>query len=208
ICLPSFAGEWFLTDKITAKTILKEKYELNNLFLLYPAATWKHKNHVNLVKAIAMLSEDNWDLQLICTGNKTKHYQSIKEKIDSLKIVGKVNFLGIVEEEDLIGLYKTTALVVIPTLYEAGSGPLYEAMRYSAPVICSNVTSLPETMGNDNYLFNPNSVEEITYLIKRMLTDDIFRKENLKNSKRRMEELKSMDYAKKIIDVYKKVMDA
>ncbi|MBT8377741.1 MAG: glycosyltransferase family 4 protein [Ignavibacteria bacterium] len=208
VCLPSFAGEWFLSNKITAKSILKEKYELNNQFLLYPAATWKHKNHVNLVKAIAMLSEDNWDLQLICTGNKTKHYQSIKEKIDSLKIVGKVNFLGIVEEEDLIGLYKTTALVVIPTLYEAGSGPLYEAMRYSAPVICSNVTSLPETMGNDNYLFNPNSVEEITYLIKRMLTDDIFRKENLKNSKRRMEELKSMDYAKKIIDVYKKVMDA
>ena len=49
---------------------------------------------------------------------------------------------GIVPEEDLIGLYKWASLVVIPTLYEAGSGPLYEAMKYSTPVICSNVTSV------------------------------------------------------------------
>ena len=95
--------------------------------------------------------------------------------------------------------------MVIPTLYEAGSGPLYEAMRYSSPVICSNITSLPETIGNDKFIFDPNSVNEMTALIKKMLTDDGFRKENLDNSKKRMASLKAVDYANNIIDVYKKV---
>ncbi len=198
--------EWFLTDKFTSKEILKEKYKLNDNFLLYPAATWKHKNHINFVRALAKLSDDNLDVQLICTGNKTAYHQQIDEEIKKLKIDDKVKFLGIVSEEDLIGLYKAASLVVIPTLYEAGSGPLYEAMRYSTPVICSNVTSLPETMGNDNFIFDPDNVDEIAALIKKMLTDDDFRKENLENSKKRMEELKKVDYAKNLIDVYKKVI--
>ncbi len=37
VCPPSFAGEWFLTNKITAEITLKEKYELSDRFLLYPA---------------------------------------------------------------------------------------------------------------------------------------------------------------------------
>jgi glycosyltransferase involved in cell wall biosynthesis len=208
VCHPSFAGEWFLSDKSTPKETLNNKYGLGDKFLLYPAATWKHKNHINLIRAIAKLVDDNLDLQLICTGNKTSYYQTIEEGNKKLKVEAKVKFLGIVPEEDLIGLYKATSLAVIPTLYEAGSGPLYEAMRYSVPVICSNVTSLPEIMGNDNFIFNPNNVDEIATLIKRMLTDDDFRKKNLENSKKRMEELKAMDYAKKLIDVYKQVTTA
>jgi len=208
ICFPSFAGDWFLTNKITEELAVKEKYELYNRYLLYPAATWKHKNHINLIKAMAKLIEDNLDLQLICTGNKTAYHQTIEEEINKLNLERNVKFLGIVPEEDLLGLYKTTSLIVIPTLYEAGSGPLYEAMRYSSPVICSNVTSLPETIGNDNFIFDPNMVDEIVSLIRRMLTDEEFRNENLENSKKRMESLKAIDYFKNLTNVYKEVTSA
>jgi glycosyltransferase involved in cell wall biosynthesis len=205
VCPPPFADEWFLSDKSTPQKILREKYGLGDKFLLYPAATWKHKNHINLIKAMEKLTEDNLDLQLICTGNKTAYHQIIEEEIKKLNLDGKIKFLGIVSEEDLIGFYKSASLVVIPTLYEAGSGPLYEAMRYSSPVICSNITSLPETIGNDKFIFDPNSVNEMTALINKMLTDDGFRKENLDNSKKRMASLKAVDYANNIIHVYKKV---
>jgi len=208
VCFPSFAGDWFLTNKITEELTVKEKYELYNRYLLYPAATWKHKNHINLIKAMAKLIEDNLDLQLICTGNKTAYHQTVEEEIKKLNLERNIKFLGIVPEEDLLGLYKTTSLVVIPTLYEAGSGPLYEAMRYSSPVICSNATSLPETMGNDDFIFDPNNVDEIVTLIRRMLTDEEFRKENLENSKKRMESLKAIDYSKNLTNVYKKVTSA
>jgi len=205
VCPPSFAGEWFLTNKITAEFTLKEKYELSNRFLLYPAATWEHKNHINLIKAFEKLIEEGTDIYLICTGNLTAYHQIIEEEIKKLNLEEKVKFLEIVPEEDLMGLYKSASLVVIPTLYEAGSGPLYEAMRYSTPVICSNVTSLPETMGNDHYIFDPNNVDEMADLINKMLTNDEFKRKNLENSKMRMESLKAVDYTNNIIDVYKKV---
>ncbi len=102
------------------------------------------------------------EIDLVCTGNKTEYFKTIQSVIDELDLSKAVHFLGIVSEEDLIGLYKNARLVVIPTLYEAGSGPLYEAMRYGIPVVCSNVTSLPETVGNSEFVFNPNNLEEMT----------------------------------------------
>jgi len=205
VCPPPFAEDWFLSDKISSENVLKEKYDFGKEYLLYPAATWKHKNHFNLIKAIAKLVNDELDIQLICTGNKTAYHEIIEGEIGKLNLDKNVKFLGIVPEEDLIGLYKSASLVIIPTLYEAGSGPLYEAMRYSSPVICSNVTSLPDTMGNVNFIFDPNNVEEIAALMERMLTDDSFKEENINNSKKRMESLSAVDYSKNFIGVYKKV---
>ncbi len=121
-----------------------------------------------------------------------------------MKLEEEVKFLGIIPESDLISLYKLTKLVVIPTLYEAGSAPLYEAMRYGTPVICSNVTSLPETIGNDEFIFDPENVEEIAGKIKLGLSDSDFRKRNVDNSKIRMQLLEKIDYCKNFTDVYRK----
>ena len=206
ICPPPFAEEWFLSENFTKKETLSEKYGLSKNFLLYPAATWQHKNHINLIRAVAKLNEDDFELNLICTGNKTDYYKIIEEEIGKLNLKNNIKFLGIVSEEDLIGLYKAASLVVIPTLYEAGSGPLYEAMRYSAPVICSDVTSLPETMGNDKFIFNPDNVDEMTSLTRKMLTENEFRNENLENSRRRMEELQAENYTDRFLDVYKNII--
>ena len=94
-------------------------------------------------------------------------------------------------------------LVVIPTLYEAGSGPLIESMRYRVPVICSNVTSLPDTINNDAFTFAPLNIDEIAALIMKGIKDEDFRKRNLENSERRMQYFESKDYYKGFDDMYK-----
>ena len=137
----------------------------------------------------------------MCTGNKTE-YITILKKMLKLGLKNSVKFLGIVPEEDLIGLYKNSELVVIPTLYEAGSGPLYEAMRYNVPVICANTTSLPDTINNPKYVFNPNDVNNLSVLIIKMLTDDNEMRDNITNSKKRMKELGQKNYFKSFKDVY------
>ncbi|MCZ7616700.1 MAG: glycosyltransferase [Ignavibacteriaceae bacterium] len=143
-----------------------------------------HKNHLRLLEALKEVQKRIPDIKLICTGNKTDYYSSIEKKLKELGLEDSVKFLGIVPEEDLIGLYKNTSLVVIPTLYEAGSGPLYEAMRYEVPVICAKTTSLPETIGDERFVFDPKNTEDLANLIDKMLTDDKLRAENLLNSKR------------------------
>lgn len=206
VCPPPFTENWFLTKKCTSEKILREKFQIEKRFILYPAATWKHKNHITLFKAISLLNMEGLKIQLICTGNKTEYFLYLQKQIADLNLSDQIKFLGIIPEKDLIGLYKCTSLVVIPTKYEAGSGPLYEAMRYSVPVICSNVTSLPETMSNAKYIFIPDDEKEIANKIKRMIQDETYRSENLANSAKRVNEMSKMNYAKNFIDVYRQLL--
>jgi len=206
VCPPPFADNWFAESKETVWIMLSKKYNLNKNFILYPAATWRHKNHLSLLSAIENLVREKNDIQLVCTGKKTDFYKEIHSKILEFGLSENVHFLGIVPEEDLIGLYKNARLVVIPTLYEAGSGPLYEAMRYGIPVICSNVTSLPETIGNVDFIFNPNNLEEMVKKIKLGLFDNESRKRNIINSKEKMEKFSQINFYENFIEAYKKVL--
>ena len=202
ICPVPVADNWFVASSETSWTDLKVKYNLQKMFLLYPAATWQHKNHIRLIEALNLLLEDGIDVNLVCTGNKTRYFKMIEQKIAEYGVIEKVKFLGIIPENDLIGLYKNSDLVVIPTLYEAGSGPLYEAMRYARPVICSNVTSLPDTISNTEFVFDPKNLNELNDKIKQGLFDSDFRKRNTENSRKRIEQFAKMDFSSPFVNVY------
>jgi len=202
VCSPPFTDDWFVSDQFTSTKELKDKFKLEDRFLLYPAATWEHKNHLNLIRALAVLKEERMVIQLLCAGNKTEFHSTIDREIKNIGLDSQINFLGIIPEEDLIGLYKSSSLVVIPTKYEAGSGPLYEAMRYSVPVICSNVTSLPDTIANQEFIFDPENITEIAAKIKKMLTNEDFRDKNVENSAQRLKELDKKNYIDNFINVY------
>jgi glycosyltransferase involved in cell wall biosynthesis len=207
VCPPPFADNWFAETKETDWSTLSKKYNIKKDCILYPAATWRHKNHLGLLEAMKDLVREKNDINLVCTGKKTEFYKEIQTKILEYELKNNVHFLGIVPEEDLIGLYKNARLVVIPTLYEAGSGPLYEAMRYGIPVICSNVTSLPETIGNEDFIFNPNNLEEMIKKIKLGLFNEEFRKRNIQNSKEKMDKFRQINFYDNFIKAYQKVLN-
>jgi len=206
VCPPPFADDWFLSKKESDWNHIQKKYRLRKNYILYPAATWKHKNHKTLIKAVKEIITSNINIELVCTGNKTNYYSSIAKLISEQNLSGAVHFLGIVSEEDLIALYKNSSLVVVPTLYEAGSGPLYEAMRYQVPVICSNVTSLPDTVGNSEFLFDPSDVNALADKIKIGLTDSEFRQRNFENSINRMDYFSKIDYSKNFTGLFQKLI--
>jgi glycosyltransferase involved in cell wall biosynthesis len=207
VCPPPFSENWFTNDSYTDFIFIKKKYSLPDTFILYPAATWQHKNHTNLLDALFDLKKNGINVELICTGNKTEYFENfLSQKINKLNLQNEVKFLGIIPESDLISLYKLTSLVVIPTKYEAGSGPLYEAMRYTAPVICSNITSLPETMNNNEFTFNPDNPGEISELIRKGITDKAFRERNILNSQKRIEYFKKMNFEKSFTDLYREII--
>lgn len=206
VCPPPFSDNWFLSKNETSWDQTQKKYNIKKNFILYPAATWKHKNHLALLEAVKQIRDEGFDFELVCTGNKTEYYSTIQKRIRELNLSAVVYFLGIVPEEDLISLYKNSSLVVIPTLYEAGSGPLYEAMRYGVPVVCSNVTSLPETIGDSDFIFNPKDKTEIVAKIKSGLNNQKFKERNIINSINKMIEFQKIDYSINFLNVYKKAI--
>jgi glycosyltransferase involved in cell wall biosynthesis len=80
-------------------------------------------------------------------------------------------------------------------------------MRYGIPVICSNVTSLPETIGNNDFIFNPSDSDEILKKIKLGLFDDEFRKKNIQNSEEKMDKFRQINFYDNFIEAYNKVLN-
>jgi glycosyltransferase involved in cell wall biosynthesis len=127
-------------------------------------------------------------------------------QVDEMKLSDAVLFCGIVPEDELRWLYEQAALVTIPTKYEAGSFPLFEAMMLGSPVICSHVTSLPETIGDRRFVFDPDDSESLASLIGRMLTDEDFRRENLANSAAQAERLRRINAAAYFYEAYRELL--
>ncbi len=164
-----------LAGPVTAQ--LREKYDCPaGPFALYPAVTWEHKNHIRLLEAIALLRDrDKLKVNFVCTGHKNSFFPEIEKRLKELRLDEQIRFTGVVEQRDLSGFYRDAQFVMIPTLFEAASAPVFEAWQHDAAVACSAVTSLPEQVGAAALLFDPLSVVGIADAMKRMICDPILR---------------------------------
>lgn len=166
-----------------SQAFLADEYGLHDQpFVLYPAMTWEHKNHLRLLEALALLRDNNrLTVRLVCTGARKDFWPVIERRITDLNLNNQVNFLGMVSYETLSKLYRSAQFVVIPTLFEAASAPLFEAWQHEAPVACSAVTSLPEQAADAALLFDPLSIREIADAVALLskcpdLRDDLKRR--------------------------------
>jgi glycosyltransferase involved in cell wall biosynthesis len=200
------------SEKVTASRIdeIKRKYNLPGRYLFYAANTWRHKNHIGLLRGVKLLHElHGIDIPLICTGCQyPDFFPQIEQEISRLALENTVRFLGYLPDDEMPAILCGAALTVVPTLYEAGSYPLMEAMNHGVPVICSTTTSLPDTIGDLRFVFNPNSPEEMAEKMAMMLTDDIMRKENVANSVKRVVEWRWEKAINSFLECYQKAIDS
>jgi glycosyltransferase involved in cell wall biosynthesis len=189
-----------------ALVAVEHKYELPEVFALYPAQTWPHKNHIRLLEAVELLRNDhNLCVHVVCTGRQNHFWPTIEQHRRDLELEDQVRFLGFVSPTELRALYHLAQFVVFPSLFEGGGFPVLEGFREGAPVACSAVTSLPEYGGDAVLLFDPTSVQSIASAMLRMASDDGLRATLRRRGTERMK-LFSWDRAAKACRaVYRKV---
>jgi len=180
---------------------VKKKYNLPDKYLFYPAQTWPHKNHLSLLSAVQPLIERDDSLYVVFTGSKNKHYEKIRSEIHRLGLSKNFHFLGYIDYQDLPALYVLSKILVLPTLFESISIPIYEAFKLGVPVCCSNAVALPDQVGNAAVLFDPCDIEQIRDSILLLLNDSGLRSNCVNNGYKRIEELLSADYTKKLVSI-------
>lgn len=192
---------WF--ESLSSNDILSlEEKNLPKDFILYPAATWEHKNHFMLLEALKVLKNKGITINLVCTGHKTPFFQKIEDKIQLLSLTHQVTFLGVVTDQELFSLYHKCRAVVIPTLYEAGSFPLMESILMGIPVVCSNVTSLPSTIGENSFVFDPLNPVDIAGKIEMICRNEEYRIKNLYIGAKKAKVLRESNAGEQFSDVY------
>jgi glycosyltransferase involved in cell wall biosynthesis len=131
------------------------------------------KNYVRLVKAFASL--DRPGLNLVIAGGKGWLDDPLYRKIAELGLDERVFLIGFAADDNLPALYSGAEVFVFPSLYEGFGLPPLEAMACGTPVIASNVSSVPEVVGEAGLLVDPESVEAIRGAIERVLNDQPLR---------------------------------
>ena len=155
---------------------VRERYQLNDRFIMYAGNVKPHKNLERLIEAFVLLRkmEGNADLQLLITGSEVSKYTMLRRAVHRHNLHKFVRFLGYQSERTLATLYRLADVFVFPSLYEGFGLPPVEAMASGTPVVVSKVSSLPEVVGDSGVLVNPYDATSIANGVQTVLTDTNF----------------------------------
>jgi glycosyltransferase involved in cell wall biosynthesis len=95
--------------------------------------------------------------------------------LDDLDLRDDVLLTGAVDDDVLLALYRSAELFVYPSRYEGFGLPIAEAVECGTPAISSSTSSMPEVVGWEPGLFDPDDHDGIADLVVRSLTDDAYR---------------------------------
>jgi glycosyltransferase involved in cell wall biosynthesis len=175
--------ERFLRGHATAadRDLIARRYQVTYPFLLYAGRISPHKNVVRMIEAFSALKTELErdqaypDLKLIIIGDDLSGNPDLRRTVVRSGVQNDVRFLGFIPIEVLRIFYDEAKIFVFPSLYEGFGLPPLEAMVHGTPVVTSNVSSLPEVVGNAAVLVNPENVFEIMRALHRVLMDQSLR---------------------------------
>lgn len=147
-------------------------------YLLFPANTWPHKNHLRAFEALALLRDRHGRREtLVLTGAAKNAHDDLQQALARLGLVEQVRFLGYCPVEDLPALYRGARALFYPSLFEGFGIPVVEAMACGCPVVSSSATSLPEVVGQAGLLVDPLAPEQMAETLARLLGDPALQQE-------------------------------
>ncbi|MFN4150930.1 MAG: glycosyltransferase family 4 protein [Candidatus Sericytochromatia bacterium] len=152
------------------REFLSKKFNINNDYLLFVGRHERYKNIDKVINAYLNLPENiKENLSLVIIG------KSNNLVTPNLKKLGKENkkiiFLESLSPQDLSLFYKNAKILVHLSEYEGFGLTVLEAMSYGIPVIASNISSIPEVVGDSSFLVDINKEKEIIDKITILIND-------------------------------------
>ncbi|TWD87141.1 glycosyltransferase involved in cell wall biosynthesis [Variovorax beijingensis] len=157
---------------------LRDRYGLNQPFVMYTGGIDVRKNLEGLVRAFGLLPPEivaRHQLAIVCSARPEDRKALLELAEKSGLEGGKLVVTGFVPEQDLVDLYNLCSLFVFPSWHEGFGLPALEAMHCGAVVIAANTSSLPEVIGRRDALFEPRNDLAMATKMAQGLTDEGFR---------------------------------
>lgn len=155
---------------------IKQKYQINGDYVYYPAQFWAHKNHVYILKAIALLKEKhNIELYAVFSGSDKGNLNHVLTVAESLGIKNLIKYVGFVPNEEIPYFYKQSLALVMPTYFGPTNLPPLEAFQLGVPVLYSDLPGLREQVGDAALLINLNDPDSLTQHLFELLGNEELR---------------------------------
>jgi glycosyltransferase involved in cell wall biosynthesis len=196
-------------DQDAAQAHVRQRFGVDGPFILFVSTIEPRKNVPTLLRAVWQLMECyKEDVKLVLAGGKGWLFEDVFAVIDELKLEDRVHLVGRVSSEDLNYLYNAAEMLAHPAFYEGFGLPPLEAMACGLPTIVSNVSSLPEVVGDAGFLVDPHDPDELTVAMWRLLNDSKLRQELSEKGKRQAARFSWERAARETLDIYRKAYEA
>ena len=139
--------------------------------ILYVGRRDPYKNLPGLIEAFAQVRAGGVDAALRIIGPEDTRYPEAPRRALELGLNDHIEWIGYVPDRKLAEQYQESDVFVLASKYEGFGLTVLEAMACGTPVVCSNIGSLPEVVGDAAIQVDPNNAGEIADAIRRVLTD-------------------------------------
>ncbi|PRR78661.1 Capsular glucan synthase [Clostridium liquoris] len=208
IFVTPLAADWkyMPMDKEKCKYILRKFYNIEKPFILYIGGFSDRKNVDSLIAAFSQVYKKlNKDYNLVIAGANRDTAKYLANLSNNLEVSSRIIFTGFVPTEHLPLLYNGCDVFVYPSLYEGFGLPPLEAMSCGACVISSNLSSIPEVVGDGGILIHPLDIKSFVDTLEKVLNDNTLQ-ESLKSKALKRASLFSWENtAKKTLEAYGKI---
>jgi len=188
---------------------LQDRFSINRPYILYVGGLERSKNIFGIIEAYKLLCDKKrCEHLLVMAGHRGRHYHEVMDKIEVYGLKDKVVFTGYIEQEgdDLPLLYNGAELFVFPSFYEGWASPPLEAMSCGTPVITSNASSLPETVGDAALKIDPSNPAELADAMWQVLNDKRLRQDLIQKGLERVKAFTWENVARETLKLYKSII--
>jgi glycosyltransferase involved in cell wall biosynthesis len=184
-----------------AKNILA-KLKINKPYILGVGTIEPRKNFQGLIRAYLSLPENlQQKYDLVFSGKPGWENEEIYKLAQP--VGDRIKFLGYLEKKDLAAVFSQASMFVLPSFWEGFGIPILEAFHFKVPVICSNVSSLPEVAGDAAILINPHKIHTIKEAIIKLDNQEL-RAELIKKGQERLMNFSYNQSARELNKILKK----
>jgi glycosyltransferase involved in cell wall biosynthesis len=121
----------------------------------------RRKGVATTIDAFAQLAADFPAARLKIAGKQGNYTDALRQRCAALGIAERVDFLGLISEEEKLHHYHHCASYVQPTLYEGFGHAIGEAVSCGTPVVTSHRGAVPEVAGTHGVCVDPHDVSAL-----------------------------------------------
>jgi len=196
-------------DKEKARKYIKDKFSVSGKFILYVGQVKKHKNIRTTLYSFQKIRQNGYsDIKLVICGRGCNKVDWLLKLIGALGLKERVKLIDTPSNIDLLHFYNSAELFIYLSLYEGFGLPPLEAMACGMPVVSSNVSSLPEVLGDAALLTDPLDINAISDAIMKVLLEQCLKENLIKNGIARASSFRWEGSARSLLELYREIADS
>ena len=187
------------------KEYLNPTYKIKSPYIFYPAQFWAHKNHIYILESIAILKKlYGIKMNIVFSGSDKGNLNYIKKSVNLFGLENQVRFMGFINNDLLIDIYRNSFALVMPTYFGPTNLPPLEAFKLGIPVIYPDIKDMREQIGNAAKFINLLDPKSLTIQIKNLYKNENLRKKIIKAGFKRYQEIENIDRERELSNLIRK----